>query len=464
MTAQSGLNQAGRKARITRAVVVERGAIGRVVGLAREILPGRRFLVVADSNTFAAAGRRVLEDLSAAGLIAGEPCILEGKPKVVPRVEHTARIAEAARKADAVPVAAGSGVINDLAKYAAALAERPYVCVATAASMDGYTASGAALLDQGFKRTFACPPPVAVVADLDVIAQAPAAMAAWGYGDLAGKTAAGGDWLLAEAAGEEQGDSGVWEMVQGGLPDWLSAPERIAVGDPEALRGLVQGLLVSGLAMQDYGTSRPASGSDHQFAHLWEMEKVSVGGMPVAHGACVGVGCIASLALFEWLIRCDLSRIDPAAMGRRQSDWSSVEREVRLAFPDPAIAANALEEMRAKHHPPDRIAARMERLRDRWADLRLRLQTLLPTPAQMSERLALLRGAGTPEEIGLSRARLAQDYARARLIRRRYTIFDVLTDLGCFDVAVNDLFAKNGFWFSDLAENTAPLAKLSGRV
>jgi glycerol-1-phosphate dehydrogenase [NAD(P)+] len=461
MAPQADPNHAVRKQRVTRAVAVDCGAIRQLARLAADLLPGRRFIIVADANTFAAAGARSLESLRAAGLLAGEPCVLDGTPKVSPRVDDSARVADAVRRADAIPVAVGSGVINDLTKYAAALAERPYLSVATAASMDGYTASGAALLDRGFKRTFACPPPVALVADLDVIARAPAQMAAWGYGDLSGKTAAGGDWLLAEAVGEEPVDASAWDMVQGGLPDWLSAPEKISAADPEALRGLVQGLIVSGLAMQDYGTSRPASGSDHQFAHLWEMEKVSVGGIPVAHGACVGLGCIASLALFEWLLRCDLSRIDPVALARRQPDWTSVEREVRLAFPDPAIASNAVEEMWAKHHSPDRIAARLDRLRTRWADLKPRLQNLLPTPAQMSERLALLGGASTPEAIGLSRFALARDYARARLIRRRYTIFDVLVDLGCFEAAVSDLFAKGGYWFASMPADRSAMAKLA---
>jgi glycerol-1-phosphate dehydrogenase [NAD(P)+] len=446
MVAQPGRNQAARTQRVTRAVLVERCAVAQVARLAAELLPGRRFLVVADASTFAAAGKRVQEDLDTARLLAGEPQLLEGTPKVSPLVEHAARIAESVRAADTIPIAAGSGVVNDLTKYAAALTERPYLCVATAASMDGYTASGAALLDRGFKRTFACPPPVAVVADLDVIARAPAPMAAWGYGDLAGKTAAGGDWLLAEAAGEEAVDAAVWDMVQGGLPDWLAAPQRIAAGEPEALRGLIQGLVISGLAMQDYGTSRPASGSDHQFAHLWEMEKLAVDGAPVAHGACVGVGCIASLALFDWLLRCDLSRIDADALAQRRPDWTEVEREVRLAFGDASVAANALEEMRAKHHPPERIGERLRRLRERWPVLSARLRRTLPSPAQMRDRLTQLRGAASPEAIGLSRDQLARDYLRARLIRRRYTIFDVLSDLNCFNSAVDDLFRANGFW------------------
>src|SRR6185312_17040951 len=106
-------------------------------------------------------------------------------------------------QAGAVPVAVGSGVLNDLVKCAAGIAGVTYLCVPTAASMDGYAASGAAMIDGGFKRTIDCPPPVAIIADTDVIAAAPASMAAWGYGDLAGKITAGADWMVADALGEE---------------------------------------------------------------------------------------------------------------------------------------------------------------------------------------------------------------------------------------------------------------------
>ena len=63
--------------------------------------------------------------------------------------------------ADALPIAVGAGVISDVTKCAAGIAGIPYASVATAASMDGYAASGAAMLEDGFKRTFACPPPIA---------------------------------------------------------------------------------------------------------------------------------------------------------------------------------------------------------------------------------------------------------------------------------------------------------------
>src|SRR6185436_10767006 len=197
----------------------------------------------------------------------------------------------------------GSGVINDLVKHAAEMAGTPYVSVPTAASMDGYAASGAALRDGGFKRTFACPAPVAIVADLDVIARAPAFMGAWGYGDLVGKLVAGADWIVADALDEEAMNPGPFAMVQDNLSAWLGQPSGVRQRDRAALAGLMRGLVMAGLAMQAHGNSRPASGSDHLFAHLWEMEGLAIDGQPVSHGACVGIGCLTMLHLYEWLQR-----------------------------------------------------------------------------------------------------------------------------------------------------------------
>src|SRR5215211_3001526 len=183
-----------------------------------------------------------------------------------PSAETARALAATIKSGAALPIAVGAGVINDLVKYAAELAGMPYVCVPTAASMDGYAASGAALRDDGFKRTFACAAPVAIIADLDVIATAPAAMAGWGYGDLVGKLVAGADWIMADALGVEALNPSPFAMVQNNLAAWLGEPAGVRRGERGALDGLMRGLIMAGLAMQAHGNSRPASGSDHQFA------------------------------------------------------------------------------------------------------------------------------------------------------------------------------------------------------
>ena len=210
----------------------------------------------------------------------------------------------------AIPVAVGTGTINDLTKLAAHRLGRPYMVVATAASMDGYTAYGASITYRESKQTFDCAAPRAVVADLDVIAAPPPGMNASGYADLLAKSVAGADWILADAAGEEPIEPATWATVQDSLPSWVDSPAGVARGDSGCLQRLVVGLLMSGFAMQRARSSRPASGAEHQFSHLWDMQHHTHNGAPPSHGFKVGIGTLASLALYEVLLRRDLERLD----------------------------------------------------------------------------------------------------------------------------------------------------------
>jgi glycerol-1-phosphate dehydrogenase [NAD(P)+] len=433
-----------RDAAVTRDVVVAAGALARLPAVVRRSGDGRPLLVVADPTTYRVGGAAALQALAAAGLRLAEPLILSESPRLKPRAASAERIAARLRESDCIAIAVGSGVINDLVKYASALAGRTYVCVATAASMDGYAASGAALLDGAFKRTLPCAPPVAVVADLDVLAQAPPRMASWGYGDLAGKVIAGADWMLADALGVEAIAPHVFAMVQDHLPEWLDAPERLAARDPEALGGLLSGLLVSGFAMQAHHNSRPASGSDHQFSHLWEMESLTVGGEPAAHGACVGIGCVAMLALYEWLAAQPVGQeqIDRARALRLDGD--ALEREIDAAFGGSPVAVSARNETQAKRDAGER-GDRLRRLLQQWPQLRERLRAL-PAATEMQRRLRAAGGVAHPAELGVSLQQMAKDYRRARLIRRRYTVLDLVDDLGWLDSAISALFAADGFW------------------
>jgi glycerol-1-phosphate dehydrogenase [NAD(P)+] len=262
--------------------------------------------VVADERTFAAAGSDVVARLRAAGR-SGRSAGLPGQPRAVPDAAHLERVEQALAAVDAVPVVVGAGTLNDLTKLAAHRLGRPYLCVATAASMDGYTSFGAIVTQDGFKRTIGCPAPRAVIADLDVLPRPRRELNAAGYGDLLGKVTAGADWLLADALGVEPIDPGAWALVQPPLRTWLERPETLRAGDPDALERLFEGLTLVGIAMQLASSSRPASGAEHRFSHLWEMEALDAGHAAFAHGFKVGVGSIATAALYERLLARDLA-------------------------------------------------------------------------------------------------------------------------------------------------------------
>ncbi len=428
-----------------RELLIAPGALARTGPLARRHFDAASAVVFADEAGFAAAGAQVLEGLSGAGFEAS--ChVIPARPLPKPTTElaETFRAVLAGAPAPALPVALGSGVINDLVRHAAFRAGLPFLSVATAASMDGYASAGAPLIHDGFKITIPARAPRVIVADLEVIAAAPPEMNSWGYGDLAGKIPAGGDWMLADALGIEPIDDAAWPLVQDNLHGWLADPAALAGGDHAAIARLFLGLSAVGLAMEFHGSSRPASGADHQIAHLWEMEGLQRGGQRVAHGACVAVGCVAVLALYDWLLAQDLGRIDPEAAAAAAPSLDAKFAAIRRAFDDPRIITRAEEETAAKHVERAALEARLARLRAIWPDLRARLRNrLLPAP-RMRE---MLRRAGAPasgEEIGVSPDHMAATLCACRFIRARYTLPDLLAEAGLLDQAVQAVAGGGG--------------------
>jgi glycerol-1-phosphate dehydrogenase [NAD(P)+] len=415
-----------------REILLDEDALAAADAVFGRHFPGEPAIVVADGNTWAAAGAAVAARLAAGG-VAVSHHILPASPRPKPSVELAETIAGAIRDAGAVPVAVGAGVINDLVKYAAFRLERRYMVAATAASMDGYTSDGAPLTDRGFKKTIPCRPPVAVLADLGVLAAAPKRMTGWGYGDLAGKVPAGADWLIADALGIEAVDAVAWPMVQADLRGWLGGAAALARGEPAAVAGLMTGLCVVGLAMEAYRGSRPASGADHQIAHVWEMEDHTYAGERAAHGACVAIGTMASLRLYDWLLRQDLSTLAAAAGGT-----AVPEAAIIAAFGQGDIARRAIAETAAKALDPAAHRMRRAEIARVWPGLVPRLRAQLLPPGEMA---ALLRQAGAPvepAEIGIDGARLARTVLAARFIRSRYTVLDLLAETGLLERAVRE--------------------------
>lgn len=420
------------------AIAIGEGNLSDVGLLYRRVMGEGRAMLVADENTWAAAGEVVEASFAAAGIEAGRH-ILPGAPRVKPTRSLGEEIAGWTR--EATPVAIGAGVLNDLVKYAAFRLERPYLCVATAASMDGYSSAGAPLVDDGFKKTIPSRPPRAILADLSVIGAAPSAMAGWGYGDLAGKVPAGADWILADGLGIEPIDDLAWPLVQAGLRGWLADPEGVARGEAGALAGLFVGLTVVGLAMEFHGSSRPASGADHQIAHLWEMADLYHAGERVAHGAAVAVGCMDVLALYEWLLGQDLSALDPERILARAPSLEAEEAAIDRAFPGRHVAERARAETAAKRLAPAAHRERIETIRRIWPELRDRLARHLIPAGEMRR---LLRAAGAPTQaadIGVGPAEHRATIAASRHLRSRYTLLDLLAECGLLDDALDAVFA-----------------------
>jgi glycerol-1-phosphate dehydrogenase [NAD(P)+] len=399
--------------------------------------------IVADENTFAAAGRAVRAVFEAAGHRQTEPFVFTD-PALYAEHRFVEQLQAWLATHDAVPVAVGSGTINDLVKLAAHRTGRQYLSVATAASMDAYTAFGASITYRGSKQTFDCPAPQAVVADLDVIRVAPPKMNAAGFADLLAKVTAGADWIVADALGIEPIDQTAWELVQTPLAASLSDPVGVREGDVGAIGGLTRGLMMGGFAMQWTRTSRPASGAEHQFSHLWDMQHHTHDGAAPSHGFKVGIGTLAVARLYECLFDMPLESLDVDRAIAAWPDAEATHATIKRLLGDGELAEKARIETSAKQIAPGALRERLRRLRKVWPELRGRLRAHLPPAAKLRETLA---AAGAPTEgaqIGISRERMRESYRQAYLIRRRFTVLDLAAQANVFDECLERIFEPGG--------------------
>jgi glycerol-1-phosphate dehydrogenase [NAD(P)+] len=429
----------------TRVLRLGNGVITETPEVFRSCFGEQAAVVVADVNTFKAAGKRVGDVVGGAGLETLEPVVFDN-PDLHAHYRHVEDLVRTFQKREGIPIAVGSGTVNDLVKLAAHECQRPYMVVGTAASMDGYTSYGASITRDGAKTTFFCPAPKAVVADLDIISAAPAELNAAGYGDLIAKVPAGADWMLADVMGTEPIHPEAWSSVQDHLREWVANPHAVRSGDHAAIRNLTEGLLMTGFAMQWARSSRPASGAEHLFSHLWDMQNHHHNGQVPLHGCKVAIGSMATTLLYDLVLDSPIEKLN---IDRILANWPSEEElddRIRCTQRLESARAVALVELKAKYIDHQKLKARLKNLQAIWPSLRERLRRQLLPADELRQMLAAAGTPYDPAQIGIDLDRLQQTYWQAQQMRRRYTVLDLAVETGQMSACLNRLFAPDGPW------------------
>ena len=270
---------------------ISRGAIDKLPEILGDY---SRIYTVSDERTYIAAGKRVEEILKACGKHFSS-CVLKGET-VLPNAESLGNVLLYANDISAKPnifepspmpdfiLAIGSGTVNDVCRLASYRLGLPYGIVGTAPSMDGYASAGSPFLHDGTKGTVQCTTPAYIIADLDVMRDAPYDMMLAGIGDMFGKYTGLLDWELARDQSGEYFCERIAKDVLDATNSCLETGARLAERDPDAVEQVMRGFLVTGLGMAYTGNSRPASGSEHIIAHAWELFDIERGHKPHLHG------------------------------------------------------------------------------------------------------------------------------------------------------------------------------------
>ncbi|MFC3478511.1 NAD(P)-dependent glycerol-1-phosphate dehydrogenase [Halobacterium litoreum] len=240
-------------------------------------------LVVTSATPKAVAADRIVAQFEDAG---DDPALVVVDEASFDAVED---VLATAREVDAdFLVGVGGGKPIDIAKMASDHLGSAFVSVPTAASHDGIVSGRGSVPEGDTRHSVAAAPPVAVVADTEIIADAPWDLTTAGCADIISNYTAVKDWRLANRLQNVPYSEYAGALSQMTAEMLVDNADSIKPELEESAWVVVKALVSSGVAMSIAGSSRPASGSEHLFSH--QLDRIAPG--KALHGHQVGVGSI----------------------------------------------------------------------------------------------------------------------------------------------------------------------------
>ncbi len=393
-------------------VVIGEGAFASLP----EITKGyEHILLVADDNTYKAAGERVL--LSIARRLENA-LVFPGDRVLIPNEKAIEAIKALVTEKTDLIVGVGSGVINDLCKIVSFECGLRYDIVATAPSMDGYASVGSALILGGMKVTKNAAVPRAIVADTAVLANAPMDMIRAGYGDIIGKYSCLNDWRLSACVTGEYICPTVVDATMDAVEKTVRLADGIRARDPKAIGGLMEALVAVGILMAYVGNSRPASGSEHHLSHYFEIVGIEKGEEYLSHGTDVCFSAVETARLREMLLA--LPSLENFSYA---FDGEKYEGEIRRIYGSVADGVLALQE-KLGWYGVDRVSV----YKEKWDEITAILKDA-PTAKEM-EALALRVGLDKKEFDALyGEEKIKDALLYAKDLKDRYSVLWMYYDL-----------------------------------
>lgn len=411
-------------------MLLEEDALRRLPSLLEEY--GYQYpYLICDTNTYRVCGEQVCGILDAAK-IRYEKIVLQSPPEGdLPADEEAfGRVCMAFPKESDVVISIGAGTINDLGRYLSYITGREFLLVLTAPSMDGCASGVAPLIQNHLKITFPAHAPLALIGDLKILSEAPMKMLSAGVGDILGKYSCLADWKLSAIVNQEYYCGTIEGIMRSAIDKTMEAAKNLKARRLEDIRTLTEGLVLSGIAMDFAGNSRPASGAEHHLSHFFEMQFLFDGIPAVLHGTKVGIGTVITLGFYNRLADMDRPDFD----GLRQKiedrpDFDTWAAEMKRAYREGAPMVMELEK-KARKNDPEKLLARLDVIEVHWDEIRA-LAASVPQAEEIANVLKSLDAPTRPEEVGVSREYVADGILYAKELRERYTILQLLWDIDC---------------------------------
>jgi glycerol-1-phosphate dehydrogenase [NAD(P)+] len=198
-----------------------------------------------------------------------------------------------------------------------------------------------------------------------------------------------------------------------------------------AVTSITEGLILSGVAMSFAGVSRPASGLEHYFSHMFDMFTLERGTPGSRHGIQVGIGTVLTLRLYDMLktVKPDARRALEAVDAFDAAVW---EENIRRIFGKTGDAVIGLERKFGKNGK-EKHRARLSRILDNWNLIAALAAEQLPAADNMQSLLQSVQEPVLPCEIGIPDDAVLDAFIGSREIRDKYILTSLLWDIGLLD-------------------------------
>jgi glycerol-1-phosphate dehydrogenase [NAD(P)+] len=418
----------GKKHIFSSRVIVGDGVLGQLP----ELLKGyhaKKVYLIADQNTYQAAGKTVWEildqnDIQIASCIFQEDALEPDEHSVGRAIMYYETNCD-------VVIGVGSGVINDIGKIVANVSGKPYIIVATAPSMDGYASATSSMARDGLKISLNSKCADVIMAELDVLCQAPAKMMASGLGDMLAKYVSICEWRIANLITGEYYCEDIAQLVRDALKRCSDHAEGLLKRDKEAVKAVFEGLVIGGVAMAYAGVSRPASGVEHYFSHVWDMRGVEFGTPVDFHGIQCAMATYHAIRLYE-AVKKQKPDYEKASAYVSAFDQSAWEQTLREFLGKSAEAMIALEKKEGKYRK-ETHAARFRIIAENWDRILQIMDEELPSAEEIAKLLAMVGIPTDLSAIGVDTQCARTTFQATKDIRDKYVLSRLAWDLGILD-------------------------------
>ena len=400
---------------LTQQIIIEKGATKKMDAVLESLGFTKRGVIVCDSNTSKFA-QAVAEEIGGR-LHPIKPCIVLNPEGLHADEFSTAKVKQQMPMDTAWMMAVGSGTIHDITRYVCKEKGLNFVSFPTAASVDGFVSAVSAMTWGGYKKTLEGIAPVAVVADSDIFPFAPYRLTASGIGDLLGKYTALADWHMAHVLIDEPLCQRIYDLTMEAVDKVRANLAAIKNKDIDGCEQLLYALILSGLAMQMWGNSRPASGSEHHLSHLWEMEVINPH-LDALHGEKVGIGLTMCMPFYK-----SFAKIPD--MAKHLFPYAGYpEAMLKEKFGD------LYEEIAMENAPDPLLAVTPQMILDKLPEIQAILNDM-PDADQLREEMKTAGCLTTLEEIGLTEEIMPDSLTLSPFLRKRITLMRLrkMTDL-----------------------------------